>query len=185
MTRVFIAGSITIKVLDLRVKERIDKIIDSEFDVLVGDADGVDAAVQRYLLDNNYPGVTVYCSGQTPRNNLGSWSTQSVKSTAKPGTRAFFTAKDLEMAKTADFGLMIWDAKSTGTLSNVAELLSRGRKTVVFLDRDKSFRNVGTVDQFVELTESMTDSAFKTANAKMNLSARIETLRAKQQPMFD
>ena len=56
---------------------------------------------------------------------------------------------------------------------------------MVFLENHKTFRNVGTLEQFVELTESMTDSAFKTADTKMNLNARIEALRARQQPMFD
>jgi len=185
MTSVFIAGSITIKSLDTRVKERIDNIVESGFEVLVGDADGADTAVQRHLHARAYARATVYCSGPVPRNNLGSWPTHNVKTSARPGTRAFFTAKDIEMAKAAEFGLMIWDAKSTGTLSNVVELLSRGRKSVVFLDKEKTFHTVGTVEQLIVLTECMTEAALRTADAKMNLNARIESLRARQQPMFD
>lgn len=41
---VFIAGSIKIKHLDRKFKERIDKIIVSGFDLVVGDADGADTA---------------------------------------------------------------------------------------------------------------------------------------------
>ncbi len=36
------------------------------------------------------------------------------------------------MARNSDYGLMIWDCKSTGTLSNVIELLRDRKKTVVF-----------------------------------------------------
>ena len=56
----------------------------------------------------------------------------NVYSKAKVGSRAYFTAKDLEMARTSDYGLMIWDCKSTGTLSNVIELLREKKKSVVF-----------------------------------------------------
>jgi hypothetical protein len=45
MTKIFIAGSISIKHLDLKVKERIDNIIDANHTVLVGDADGVDYSI--------------------------------------------------------------------------------------------------------------------------------------------
>lgn len=171
--------------LDPRVKERIDRTVESDFEVLVGDADGVDTTVQRHLLARSYSRVMVCCSGPVPRNNLGSWSIQSISTGARPGSRAFFTAKDVAMAKTAEFGLMVWDTKSTGTLGNVVELLSRGRKSVVFLDKDKAFRNAGTVDQLIELTACTTEAAFKAADAKMTLNARIESLRASQQPMFD
>lgn len=41
------------------------------------------------------------------------------------GSRAFHTAKDVGMVKDAGYGLMIWDAESTGALSNVMELLIR------------------------------------------------------------
>ena len=47
------------------------------------------------------------------------------------------------MAEAADYGLMIWDAKSTGTLSNVIELLSRKKKSLVFVNKEKEFKVVG------------------------------------------
>ena len=46
MTTVFIAGSIKIKHLDRKFKERIGKIIASGIDLVVGDADGADTAIQ-------------------------------------------------------------------------------------------------------------------------------------------
>ena len=49
---VFIAGSIKIKHLDRKFKERIDKIIASGFDVVVGDADGADTAIQTTLFED-------------------------------------------------------------------------------------------------------------------------------------
>lgn len=75
MTTVFIAGSIKIKHLDRKFKERIDKIIASGFDVVVGDADGADTAVQTYLFEQGSSNTTVVVhrrgSGPRPRNNVG------------------------------------------------------------------------------------------------------------------
>ena len=102
MTTVFIAGSIKIKHLDRKFKERIDKIIASGFDVVVGDADGADTAIQTYLFEQGSSHTTVYCSGPRPRNNVGRWPIHSVTSDLAPGSRAYFTAKDLAMAEAAD-----------------------------------------------------------------------------------
>ncbi|WP_283190017.1 hypothetical protein [Pseudomonas sp. PMCC200344] len=79
MTTVFIAGSINIKHLDPKVKERINNIVDSEFDVVVGDAGGADTSIQEYLLSLARSKTTVYCSGVVPRNNLGEWPARTVE----------------------------------------------------------------------------------------------------------
>ena len=73
MTTIFIAGSMGIKHLDPKVKARIDTIVTSGFDVVVGDADGADTSIQQYLLDLSNPRTTVFCSGRSPRNNVGNW----------------------------------------------------------------------------------------------------------------
>jgi hypothetical protein len=51
MTTVFIAGSISISRLDEKVQERINKIVSSDFNVVVGDADGADTSIQHCLHD--------------------------------------------------------------------------------------------------------------------------------------
>src|SRR5271154_6727387 len=122
MTTVFVAGSLSIKRLHPLFLERVDTVVTSGFSVVVGDADGADASIQKFLSQNGAQNVTVYCAGDTPRNNIGQWPVEKVSSEAEVGSRAYFSAKDIAMAKVADFGLMIWDAKSTGTLSNVIEL---------------------------------------------------------------
>lgn len=183
-TKVFIAGSITIKNIDIKVKERIKNIIDQHFEVLVGDADGVDSSVQKILNELNANSVRVFCSGQNPRNNLGGWSVESVFTLHKEGSRAFFTAKDVKMAEAADFGLMIWDTKSTGTLSNVIELLSAKKKSVVFINKDKLFKNVGSVEQLEELVALMSDHAKNKAEDKIRLSEKIARLKNEQLNMF-
>jgi hypothetical protein len=124
MTKVFVSGSMHIKRLDENVTFRLTHIIQSGYEVIVGDADGVDTSIQDFFLRHNYSKVTVYCTGGQPRNNVGRWPVKNIQSEATPGTRAFFTAKDLAMASDCDFGFMIWDTASIGTLSNAIELLS-------------------------------------------------------------
>lgn len=179
-TKVFIAGSMGIKNLDPEVRKRIDNIIEQDFEVIVGDADGADTSVQCYLFDHGGDRATVFCSGQTPRNNVGGWPVEHVTTKHAEGSRAFFTAKDLRMAEVADYGLMIWDAKSTGTLSNVIELLFRNKKAVVFVNKARTFCNVGTVEQLEDLLSFMSEHAKKKADQKIGLLNRIESLKSEK-----
>ena len=184
MTTVFIAGSIKIKRLDRKFKDRIDKIIASGFDVIVGDADGADTAIQTYLFEQGGSKTTVYCSGSRARNNVGDWPIRSVTTDFAPGTRAYFTAKDLAMAEAADYGLMMWDAASTGTLGNVIELVSRKRKSAVFVNKSREFMNVGDVAQFQALVACMSEQARHKADEKLNLKKRIAALSHEQSQIF-
>jgi hypothetical protein len=180
MTIVFIAGSISIKRLHASFLERLDKIVASGFHVIVGDADGADSSIQQALLDRSASSVTVYCSGSRPRNNLGDWPVEQVETGAEPDTRAFFTAKDLEMAKRADYGLMMWDAKSTGTLSNVLELLKRGRSSKVFVNKEKQFLTVKDAETLAALVDLMSQSSREKAEQKIAVSRKIAALRHEQ-----
>lgn len=183
-TRVFIAGSMNIKHLDSKVRVRIDNILAQDFEIVVGDANGADTSVQAYLLDNGTTRVTVFCSGECPRNNVGNWPVQRVETSNAEGSRAFFTAKDIRMAEIADFGLMIWDTKSTGTLSNVIELLARKKKSVVFVNKAKVFKNISTVEQLDELLSYMSEHARQKADEKIKLFDRMNLLKHEQMRMF-
>lgn len=181
---VFIAGSMSIKRLHQFVLERLGNIVAGSMNVVVGDADGADTSVQDYLADAGHHKTTVYCTGE-PRNNVGSWPVHVVESKHAKGTRAFFTAKDVAMAEAADIGLMIWDMKSTGTLSNVLELLSRRKKTVVFANKVKKFINIASLEQFEsDLLPLMSEGALSKAEEKLGLSDRIQRLRHEQSEMF-
>lgn len=177
MTTIFISGSMGIKNIDQKFKERIDNIINSGFAIVIGDADGADSAIQSYLSTANAANVTVYCSGPAARNNIGCWPTKPVETRHQEGTRAFFTAKDLAMASTADYGLMIWDSKSTGTLSNIIELLTRDKKSLVYVNKTKTFFPVSAIDQFESLTQIMSEFSRKKAEQKIGFSKRISILK--------
>jgi hypothetical protein len=180
MTTVFVGGSLNITRLHPLFRQRLYKVVTSGLEIVVGDADGADKAIQECLMEMNAAAVTVYCSGRQPRNNVGNWSVQNIFSDSKVGTRAYFTAKDLEMAQAADFGLMIWDAKSTGTLNNVIELLMRGKKCVVFLNKDKMFVTVSNIENLRQLISVMSETARNKAETKIGLSSRIADIAHEQ-----
>lgn len=180
METVFIAGSIAISRLDSRVKDRISKAVCAGLSVAVGDADGADTSIQEYLADINAEHVTVYCSGDRPRNNVGDWVVEHVYPDATPGSRDYFTAKDLKMAAAANYGLMIWDSKSTGTLSNVLELLKAKKKSVVFVNKAKTFVTVANGHSLKHLLENMSDVAKAKAERKIALSSKIAALNPPQ-----
>jgi len=78
----------------------------------------------------------------------------------------------------------MWDAKSTGTLSNVIELLKRKKKAVVFVNKEKTFLNVSNVLQFEALLTHMSEHAKQKADEKIRLTQQIESLRHEQTLMF-
>jgi hypothetical protein len=180
MTTVFVAGSISIKRLHPLFLERLDTIVKSDFNVIVGDADGADRSIQQALLERGATRVTVYCTGNKPRNNIGSWNVQTVSSGHNPGSRAFFTAKAVQMAKVADYGLMMWDAKSTGTLSNVIELLQRERSSRVFVNKEQQFITTSDAEGLKKLVGMMSEGARAKADDKIGLTAKLAAISRQQ-----
>ena len=135
-------------------RNRIDKVIENGLAVAIGDASGVDKAVQKYLADALYDRVVVYCSGASCRNNTGQWKTRHVKVKGRKKDFQFYAAKDREMACAADYGLMIWDGKSPGTVLNVLRLVRASRKAVLINvpeQREVTFRSKD--DWYVFLSE--------------------------------
>jgi hypothetical protein len=153
------------------------KIIKSDFSILLGDADGVDASIQELLNSKGYTKVTIFCSGDNARNNIGRWEVEKIHTDYQKNTRLFFTAKDIQMAKKCDYGFMVWDSKSTGTLSNVYELLSQGKKSLVFINKLRTFKQIGKIADFEDLISVMSASAFEKADKKIQFKKRIQDLK--------
>jgi len=146
MSNIFIGGSRKISRLPRPVLQRLDNIIHNQFTVLVGDASGVDLHVQKYLFSQSYSNVVVFCTGNTCRNNVGKWETRNVAAERHSKGFDFYAVKDLQMAKEATYGFMIWDAKSKGTLNNVLNLLRLEKKILVYFAPTQSFQTVRTMD---------------------------------------
>ncbi len=137
MIRVFVGGSRHISRLPEEARVRLKNVMERQHSVLVGDANGVDKAVQSYLAAAHYDRVTVYCSGDKCRNNIGFWETRKVITQKGRRDFNFYAAKDKEMAREAEFGLMIWDGKSLGTVMNLLRLVDSSKKAVLIDVSDK------------------------------------------------
>jgi len=158
MHSVFVAGSRAVSKLNTQVKERLDNIVRQNFTVLVGDANGADKAVQRYLAERDYQHVVVYCM-DVCRNNIGNWPTHS--HTAESGgrhDRQYYSIKDLAMAKDASCGFMIWDGTSKGTFTNVIKLVSAQKRVLLYSAPKKHFFTVRTP---ADLNQALSASGIK------------------------
>ena len=137
--KIFIGGSRAVSRLNEVIRDRLDDFIRRGDSILIGDANGADKAVQQHFADRHYPNVEVFCMGDRPRNNVGSWLVRNV---AAPGSRrdfSYYAAKDAVMAQEAGCGVMFWDGKSKGTLQNVLNLMAVGKKTLVYFTPSTEF----------------------------------------------
>jgi hypothetical protein len=173
---VFVAGSRQISRLPAEVRSRLDTMIEKGFQILVGDANGADKAVQRYLADKSYPNVLVHCMKDHCRNNVGNWPTREV--TAPRGAKGFdyYSLKDRAMAETAEYGLMLWDGKSKGTVNNVVNLSRDNKPVVVYVAPTRQFRTVKTFDDLRDLlAQGDSDSVERIVN---ELHLEVQSHRA-------
>src|SRR3989304_5887876 len=126
MTKVFIGGSRRVSTLNKHDEQRVDNIIEKGFTVVVGDANGVHTAVQQYLASKHHEKVVVFCMAGQCRNNLGKWPTRNITAAPSACGFAYFSTKDRVMVEEADYGLMLWDGKSRGALTNIVDLVRQG-----------------------------------------------------------
>lgn len=141
---VFISGSISIRHLPAAVLTRLLEIIDRRLPVLIGDARGVDTVVQRLLMDQCAPDVTVFTADSFPRNNIGDWAVRNIPGEGRAGTAGFHATKDRAMAAEAGAGLVIWDGRSRGSLANVHRLCERECFVAVWLEPEGRFENLNS-----------------------------------------
>lgn len=139
MTTVFFGGSRKLSRLNTELRDRIRNLTEKNFTVLVGDANGADKAVQAFLAKEGYRNVEVFCMEGNCRNNLGSWPVVSLSPDRHKKGFAYFAFKDAEMSRRADYGFMIWDGKSKGTLNNVLNLLEQNKSVLLYFSPKREF----------------------------------------------
>jgi hypothetical protein len=166
MTTVFIGGSRKLSKLNKKITQVLDRVIDKGFTVLLGDANGADKAVQNYLVNKNYENVIVYCMKNTCRNNLGNWQTKNIEASRNIKDFQYYATKDLQMALDTNYGFMLWDSKSKGTLNNIMNLLNEHKYVVVYFAPLKIVRTLKNFDELQELLKEC-DSSVLTQHNKV------------------
>lgn len=153
--KVFIGGSISIKYLDYEVQNELDKIMQGELEILVGDAYGVDSLIQKYCYKNGYDDVKIYACNGKARNNIGGWNIEAVNVSSNLTGREFYTQKDIEMSAVCDYGFMIWDGKSKGTLANIKRLVMCGKSCKVYLSEKHQTTDINDSKDLIKFTEEI------------------------------
>jgi hypothetical protein len=162
--KIVLGGSRHLEFIPKEIADRLLEWMESSSEFLVGDAPGTDRAFQIFLKSKKYDFVTVFTSADEIRNNLGNWQEEKVESGLKSKSNAVHAFKDRKMSQIADIGLMIWDCKSAGTLSNVIDLLGQGKNCLIWVAPDSDlyqFDNTASLDKWMESYPEVRDEAQK------------------------
>ena len=149
--KIFIAGPRAVRVLPQVVADRMTGLVGKGAMILVGDANGVDYLVQQLFSDINYRNVTVYASNGKARNNIGNWSIKNVPVDKAVTGFDFYAQKDLKMAEDTDYGFMIWNGKSKGTLNNMVNLVNLSKEVLAYFIPHRRFYKVNSMGGVYEL----------------------------------
>lgn len=145
---VFISGSLSVTELSDFAKAHVRSIVTSRMNVLIGDAYGADKAIQQELYKKyDYPFVTVYASNGKARNNVGNRKVKAVDVPSGVYGRTYYEQKDIAMSRDCDFGFMLWDGKSKGTLNNIRRLIGMNKISIVCLSYTRKSYKIETEQQ--------------------------------------
>jgi len=149
--KVFISGSISTKLLSKNAIAYMEEITERNRTILIGDAHGVDRAVQQYLFEQNYQNVIVYFSGEAIRNNIGNWQTKQIPNPENLTGRKRYQLKDKAMADDCDCGMMFWNFKSKGTQANIDYMEALGKYFLVLGGKGLGCYNMHNINNMIIL----------------------------------
>ena len=111
----------------------------------------MDSLVQKFYANVGYRNIEIFASNGKARNNVGNWTVHNGPVPASVRGFEFYKQKDIAMANTADYGFMIWDGESKGTLNNMINLISRNKPVMVYLINKKKVLTVENTEDLNEL----------------------------------
>ena len=177
MNKVFFGGSRRLSRLNRAVKGRADNIIAKGFKILIGDANGADKAMQQYLAEKGYENVVVFCMEHSCRNNIGNWQIKVVASNRNTKDFFYYATKDKEMSKQANYGFMLWDGMSKGTLNNIINLLERDKYVLVYFSPSEEFITIKTYSDLEHLLRRFNLKTVQRFNQTLHISERLDNTR--------
>ena len=138
--KIFISGSIKIRVLPDAIKEKLEVICQKNEQVLVGDADGVDSLIQNFFCKRAYRNLTIYSIYSTPRYNSGNYISKYVYASDEiKSMRERQKVKDTQMSIDSDSSLVIWDGRSKGCFANIRRALQFQKPVSIYLMSENGF----------------------------------------------
>jgi hypothetical protein len=173
MSKVFFGGSRNLGRLNPELRTRLRNLITNKHTVLVGDANGVDKAVQSFFAEEGYRDVIVYCMDGECRNNVGNWEIKAINSGGRKKDFSYYAMKDAQASLDADYGFMIWDGESKGTLNNVLNLIHQEKSALVYRSPSREFIQIRSADDIVSLVASCPSDVIEYLNKKIKLERRV------------
>ena len=138
--KVFLGGSKRIGRLPDKVVSMLDSFIERGEHFLIGDCHGADLALQNYLHSKNYEKVTVFCSGEKCRFNVGGWEVRHIEASEELDGIEFWRKKDTAMIEECDCGFFVWDTHSIGTRLNRMDLKRLGKPIFTYRSTTDEFK---------------------------------------------
>ena len=168
--KVFVGGSRRLSRLNKKVTRTLDRLIERDLTIIIGDANGADKAVQSYLVNKQYRNVIVFCMQNQCRNNLGDWQSRRVETSLRTNGFEFYAVKDLAMVKETDYGFMLWDSKSKGTLNSIVNLLRENKPVVVYFSPTKTLHRLTTLGDLLKILEKCDKDSIHKLERDLGLS---------------
>ena len=130
------------------------------------------AAAQRYLDSLRYRNVTVFCMEGGCRNNVGEWPMQKITA-ADPSRKdfAYYSTKDRAMVDEADYGLMLWDGRSRGTLRSIIDLVRHSKPVIAYVAPVNSFYTLRQSDDIAEMLSRVDPAALQGIDSELRTFA--------------
>ena len=163
--------------LNSAVRTRADNIIANGYLVLVGDASGADSAMQRYLAEKEYLHVLIFCAGSTCRNNFGKWEVRFIDTERSQRDFQHYAMRDKKMSQEADYGFMLWDGMSKGTLNNILNMIEQGKTTLVYFAPKRKFFTIKSSQDFADLLALCDRVTIARFEGALKLSVRMNSAR--------
>lgn len=178
MKKVFLGGSRLFRNLNMTIRERADNIMSKGYLVLIGDANGADKAMQTYFAEKFYPHVIVFCSGVVCRNNIGKWDIMNVQTNRQERDFQYYTIKDKKMSEDADYGFMLWDGESKGTLNNIVNLLEQHKMVLVYFSPAQKYFTLKSGRDLINLLALCDRIVINKLEKVLKVSERINSMQS-------
>ena len=128
--------------LPKQITNKIDKMIENNDTIIVGDAPGIDRQVQNYLNKKGYKNVEIYGPGKSVRYLANkSWKTNPIDDPDhEVGSKEWLAKKDIEMSKRANKGMaIILDEGASATRKNINRMLDDMKDVDIYqLNQDRN-----------------------------------------------
>jgi hypothetical protein len=115
------------------------------------------------------------------RNNIGNWSIKHVLENRNRKDYHYYSIKDAEMVRETDYGFMIWDGKSKGTLNNIINLLKKNKIVMVYFFPKRGFYKIVTFGDLENLLTRCEKKSLEVFEERFKVS---QILKKQQQQEF-